>query len=209
MSYIFQVNTIMMTTNCDPEKNLDFKYFINLALMNKLPWDSLLFVLKDLATTLEKSYEVIEVLVLELQKLQIDLQNSSNQTENFAKETDKEEFIDDQIIGKTINLESENDCKSEFTKYKQENDIEIDGEISTIVQNLENFESDKNDLESNSGSKEKSLQCITCSKRFKQKSHLERHKKIHLDERSFSCGSCDKRFMSRNHLKTHELLHKD
>ena len=111
----------MMTTNCDPEKNLDFKYFINLALMNKLPWDSLLFVLKDLATTLEKSNEVIEVLVQELQKLQIDLQNSSNQTENFAKETDNAELIDDQIMLKKVDAESENDCDSELNKKMASN----------------------------------------------------------------------------------------
>ena len=54
-----------MLTKCDSSKSLDFKYFVNLALMNKLPWDSLVFVLKDLTTTLEKSNEVIEVLVLQ------------------------------------------------------------------------------------------------------------------------------------------------
>ena len=190
-------------------QEVDFKYFINLALMNKLPWDSLVFVLKDLATTLEKSNEVIEVLVQELQKLQIELQNFGNQSDNSTKQIEIDGLIDEQRIGKTVNVKSENDCHSEFTQYKQENYIEIDGEISTIVQDLEDFESDKNDLESNSGSKEKSLQCITCSKSFKQKSHLDRHKKIHSDERSFSCGSCEKKFRSSNHLKTHELIHKD
>ena len=65
----------------DSDKKLDFQYFINLALMNKLSWESLIFVLKDLATTLEKSNEVIEVLVQELQNLQIELQNFGNQSD--------------------------------------------------------------------------------------------------------------------------------
>ena len=56
-------------TSVASDDNLDFKHFINLALLNKLPWDSLVFVLKDWSTTLEESKEVIEVLVKELQKL--------------------------------------------------------------------------------------------------------------------------------------------
>ena len=50
------------------DKNLDFEYFVNLALVNKLPWDSLIVILNDWTPTLAKSKEVIEILVKELQK---------------------------------------------------------------------------------------------------------------------------------------------
>ena len=50
------------------DKNLDFEYFVNLALLNKLPWDPLIVIQNDSTPTLKKSKEVIEILVKELEK---------------------------------------------------------------------------------------------------------------------------------------------
>ena len=64
------LSDIMLTKINPADKNLDFEYFVNLALVNKLPWDSLIVILNDWTPTLAKSKEVIEILVKELQKCQ-------------------------------------------------------------------------------------------------------------------------------------------
>ena len=39
---------------------VNFKYFVSLAMQNKMSWEGLAFVLDDLASTLPKSKEVIQ-----------------------------------------------------------------------------------------------------------------------------------------------------
>ena len=46
---------------------VNFRYFIFLAMQNKMSWEGVAFVLDDLASTLPKSKEVIQVLLKELQ----------------------------------------------------------------------------------------------------------------------------------------------
>ena len=46
---------------------VDFNYFIQFTIQKKMPWKSLSLFLIDLAPTLEKSKEVIEILVQELE----------------------------------------------------------------------------------------------------------------------------------------------
>ena len=47
---------------------VDFEYFIQMAVQKKITWSTLAFFLIDLAPTLEKSKQVIETLVQELEK---------------------------------------------------------------------------------------------------------------------------------------------
>ena len=129
-----------MFTSCETDKSLDFKYFINLALMNKLPWDSLVFVLKDLTTTLEKSNEVIEVLVQELQKLQIDLQNSSNQTENSAKQIETKTIVNS---GKSNSEDESIVSQAERSYDLQATDSEYEEKVNSFEE-YTNFSSEKN-----------------------------------------------------------------
>ena len=46
---------------------VDFNYFIQSTIQKKISWKSLTFLLIDLAPTLEKSKEVIEILIQELE----------------------------------------------------------------------------------------------------------------------------------------------
>ena len=57
-------------TRVGDEIKVDFRYFISLALEKKISWRSLPSILEDFIPTLEKSKEVIGVLLKELQKLQ-------------------------------------------------------------------------------------------------------------------------------------------
>ena len=47
---------------------VDFKYFIQSAIEKKISWNVLTYILTDLAPSLDKSKEVIEILVQELEK---------------------------------------------------------------------------------------------------------------------------------------------
>ena len=108
--------------------------------MNKLPWDSLVFVLKDLTTTLEKSNEVIEVLVQELQKLQIDLQNSSNQTENSAKQIETKTIVNSE----KSNSEYESIVSDSERSYDfQANDSEFEEKLNNLEE-YSKFSPEKN-----------------------------------------------------------------
>ena len=52
----------------DQSVRVDFQYFIQSAIEKKLSWESLAHFLTDLAPTLEKSRQVIKILVQELEK---------------------------------------------------------------------------------------------------------------------------------------------
>lgn len=59
----------------------------------------------------------------------------------------------------------------------------------------------------NSDKGEKSLKCNTCGKRFKFKSNLHIHVRIHTGERPYMCKTCGKSFTQKGHLSSHRLIH--
>ena len=77
---------------------LNLKYFINSAMEKKIPWNLLTFFLNDLAPTLEKSREVVEILVKELEKLTLKLEESlieGNEEHEFVNIEAKKNFDQD------------------------------------------------------------------------------------------------------------------
>ena len=83
------LSDIMLTKINPADKNLDFEYFVNLALVNKLPWDSLIVILNDWTPTLEKSKEVIEILVQELELWVSKVEYSQDQFKPLEASNDK------------------------------------------------------------------------------------------------------------------------
>ena len=71
---------------------VDFHYFIQSAIEKKLAWNTLAYFLTDLAPTLEKSRQVIKILVQELEKwvLKVDIEGDSFFTENVTEDLYKE-----------------------------------------------------------------------------------------------------------------------
>ena len=71
--------------------DLDHKYFISLALKNEIAWSALKFIIEGLTPTLEKSKEVNNYLLEELEKIHVKFQSLEKlQSGNNDKETESE-----------------------------------------------------------------------------------------------------------------------
>ena len=71
---------------------LDHKYFISLALQDKIAWDTLPYIFEGLTSTLEKSKEVNKFLLQELEKTHSKFQSLKKElSETFS------EYLDSKI----------------------------------------------------------------------------------------------------------------
>ena len=105
--------------------NLNLKYFIQSAMQKKMPWKTLTFFLNDLTPTLEKSREVVEILVKELEKLALKLEKL-----NAEKETFEDPQVDSETINQKNSLSSGHDYSdSESTDKYSEKEEESDEQL--------------------------------------------------------------------------------
>ena len=72
------------------EFSINPKYFIQLAIQKEMPWNTLVFMLTDLITNLDRSKQVIRVLVEELERWVLNVKNDSNHdvTDSHEKQAD-------------------------------------------------------------------------------------------------------------------------
>ena len=54
---------------------------------------------------------------------------------------------------------------------------------------------------------EKVHSCMVCKRKFKWRSHLECHARIHTGEKPFKCDICDKAFKRSDGLQCHKKIH--
>jgi hypothetical protein len=65
----------------------------------------------------------------------------------------------------------------------------------------------KRSFETKKEIKSKPYTCLTCSKKFKQKCHLNRHLRMHTGVKRFFCLTCNHGFYQRSNLRAHVRTH--
>ena len=96
---VFTIFSVDILTMAD-QGAFDHKYFITLALQNKMPWNALPFIIEGLTQTLEKSKEVNKFLLQELEKSHTKIQSleglivsKSSANENTDKNSAKSDIF--------------------------------------------------------------------------------------------------------------------
>ena len=205
---------------------LDHKYFISLALQDKIAWDTLPFIIEGLTSTLEKSKEVNKFLLQELEKYHKKVQS----LEKELSET-KNEHLDSKIELNTAILEDElllsdfeseeNEVKSanmknvpavhdfnhEMFAFESELKIKTEFKKEPKTEPLEKPENKLPKIKIIPENELKSIKCNTCGKSFPNLLSVQEHGKIHHGKKSFQCKICHKKFRKcqsyKQHLETH------
>ncbi|XP_029913755.1 gastrula zinc finger protein XlCGF53.1-like [Myripristis murdjan] len=129
---------------------------------------------------------------------------ASSSIETEADEEDLQASSDGQLL-------SSHSSKSETEDM--EDDLEETGEPQSGLASVSEvlFSHDRSEAgekpSSCSMNREKPFSCSVCAKRFRHKTHLNRHMKVHKKEKPFSCPFCAKRFTWKSELSTHMRVH--
>ena len=80
---------------------VDFKYFIHSAIQKEISWKSLAFFLTNLITSLDKSKEVIRILVQELEtwvtKVEINIETSENSSSIVKQDVEEQDAFEEDV----------------------------------------------------------------------------------------------------------------
>ena len=117
---IFRLLDSIMNPNgkeLDQSVRVEFQYFIELAVQKKLEWNTLVHFLTDLAPTLDKSRQVIRILVQELEKWVTKVENE----------------IEEEII-----------APNDIAETKESKDLILHGEISLATSEMPDSEDESN-----------------------------------------------------------------
>ena len=212
--------------NATTEKfTIEPEYFILLAIQKEMPWNTLTFMLQDLTTSLDRSKQVIRVLVQELEKLVLNVEKDSNQdvtdvlgtneNQDHNTEEDQDESIQSEHY-KTVFDFPANEYYEFVGDDKEANSVSSEHEESELLEDetVLNNESEERHLTEDDRittdtdtKREKKCQCNFCGKFFSQKSHVDSHEKIHTGEKPFECRFCPKLFSHKSTLEQHERTH--
>ena len=110
--FFFQIHTLIEMDGLTESSKIDFPNLITLALEKSLPWDSLCIIFDNVTLTQNQSKSVIKILLKELQKLQ---ENPNDPTENL-----QEESLTDEIAGATKEENVSDEVASQFQEILEQ-----------------------------------------------------------------------------------------
>ena len=191
----------------------DFCYLIDMALQNKMPWNSLASLLKDLTPNLEDSHEVIAILLKKLQTLHMQALEKDNQenlvgnvTNSISEESQIQEIETDLHLIKPEVENLEINAEENLTTFTDK----IAGESTSIEQDeippkkeVEDIENAAYILGNNSEEKAKEEKNVQNVEPLMVKGINE---KVHF-KMSHQCDVCSKYFTTPQSLKIHKRIH--
>ena len=192
---------------------LTIKCIIESGIKGDIKRNTLDLIFEDMATTNEKSKQVIKIL------LGIILDRNENETDSH-KEVEKPSTIESARVQDLEEFSNsyENETEDMSEGVTPENLIENSADKET--KNILN----KTVFKCNACEKEfqfksflirhevihtnmKPFQCDTCGKSFHDKYNLRKHMITHTKNRPFECNTCSKCFASSKDLEQHEMIH--
>ena len=206
---------------------VNFRYFIFLAMQNKMSWEGVGFVLDDLASTLSKSKEVIQVLLKELQlmhsknqKNHIEAETMNTETENAIIEEDSIDqtstengFETDNNVPEFIDVNDFHENSEEITEINIDvqdqpkySDYVADPEINFEAESLDDDTSSEGENFSEGIEKEDESQKISINMPEINSQIVE--EVVETNGKSFECETCHKTFNLARNLKRHMKRHK-
>ena len=195
---------------------INFHYFIQLAIRKEIPWKSLAFMLTDLTTSLDKSKQVIRVLVQELEKLASKVENETNDVAKILETNEKQGDV--QMDDASEYLE----CSEEAIKYINISDLddknivpeieeptyelkEEDSEVSNLYFPTEFTQNEQNKSEIDF-LKDESYKCISDNEKSGSNDKVTVKTETKKEMKN-QCRFCNKCLHSKSHREIHERIH--
>ena len=134
----------------DEKVILDYQSFIQSAIQKELSWKSLAYFLTDLSTTLDKSHQVIRILVQELEVWVLKVESEKNEVEDF-KEVDDGNEVETSGVHITEDHEqihmSEENMSDILTSDSYTSDFEIERIGNKIMEDIPSSIGIENEIE--------------------------------------------------------------
>ncbi|XP_063325672.1 zinc finger protein ZFP2-like isoform X1 [Pelmatolapia mariae] len=123
---------------------------------------------------------------------------------------EKEEGLDEQQVcnqERNSSLDQEEPEPPQVKEEQEELCSSQEGEQLGLKQEADTLADNTAASESQTETREKSLQCDTCGKTFQYKCLLTAHLTVHTGEKPYFCSICEKRFIRKIQLKNHMRIH--
>ena len=119
--FFSEIENMQGLESISENSELGFKYLLNLALNEKVPWAKVKGILDDLVSTYEMSKKLNKVVLNELELLH----SKVNENQESSIERKEQEIIEDNIIPMQLKQESFNDKVSNVEKIVNYEEIQV------------------------------------------------------------------------------------